>query len=371
MGVQCLSQAQVVEYLLENKLLDPSDIGDCLILVRDASRRNSNVKVVREGGPSYFVKQSLERNALETLANEAGIYRLFHGDYRFRALSSYLPGYYCYDSTKNLLVVESLTRDAEDLERYHLRGYFSRRIAQEIARGLAQLHSLCRLHLRDRWSLNQGDRGLPWVFTLHRPSINQARDLSVASSEIVGIIQRHHEFNEMIDRCAGYWEPATIIHGDIKWGNFVVFSPSGSGRKTRLKIIDWEYAGVGDPCWDLGSVFGAYMSCWVLSMAITSAEASLEWEGNCRFPLEAMQPAIRDFWREYARCMKLDQLQREIWLWRSTLYSAMRLVQTIIERLQQTNVVNKNVAHLLQLAMNTLAHPEETIVHVLGISLKG
>jgi aminoglycoside phosphotransferase (APT) family kinase protein len=365
-----LSQTWVVRYLLEKRLIDPEDICGSALVTSDASRRNSNIKVIRELGVSYLVKRCVERNAVETLANEARIYAVLHGDRRFRAVSSYIPRFYGFDSRENVLVLELIgDRKAEDLEHYHLRGYFSKAIARMQGRGLAELHRAFPRDLFDQLGLAEPTYRLPWIFSLHRPSIGQARDLSSASSQVIGIIQRHRDFHVMIDKCADYWEPTTLVHGDIKWANFVLFSPAGTGRRTRLKIIDWEYAGLGDPCWDVGSVFSAYLSCWILSMAMIY-EGKKEGEDICRFPLPLMQPALRVFWSEYSSRLKLDDIQREKYLWRATLFSAVRSIQTAIEQTQRTNVLSKNIIHLVQLAMNTLAYPVETIVHVFGIDLR-
>ena len=42
--------------------------------------------------------------------------------------------------------------------------------------------------------------------------------------------------------------------GQLKWDNFIVPATNGRGRIRGLKLIDWELAQEGDPCWDLGSV---------------------------------------------------------------------------------------------------------------------
>jgi aminoglycoside phosphotransferase (APT) family kinase protein len=361
-----LRQSEVVAYLLQRDLIGARDVCDADVLVADASRRNYNVRVERRGGASYLVKQCAEPNAVETLANEAKIYSLIHTDPRYRSLAKWLPRCYGYDATKNLLVLELLTGDAQDLEHYHAHGYFSKTIARAVGRALALLHQSSR----DVQLTAPPASDLPWVFSLHRPSLAQWRDLSAASSQVVGILQRHLEFGDLIDRCAGSWQPEALIHGDIKWANFVVFSPAGSGRKTRLRIVDWEYAGFGDPGWDVGGVFSAFMGHWVLSMPIGSTGDPSRWARLSRFPLEVMQPAIRAFWEAYARHRGLDSRERENTLWRSTMFAAVRLVQTAIERTQGTTAVSKNIVFLLQLAMNALIGPLETIVHVLGIDLK-
>ncbi|HVC33563.1 MAG TPA: aminoglycoside phosphotransferase family protein [Chloroflexota bacterium] len=368
--IQPLSQSEVVAYLLNKNLIDPTDVCDSGLLVTDVSRRNCNVKVVVERGVSYLVKQCGEPNAIETLANEAVVYDMLYTDPRYRSLTDYLPRYYGYDSAKNLLILALLAGDAQDLEHYHARGHFSKTIGRAVARGLAELHKVTISEQLGRSPGRRAVSDLPWVFTIHRPSLSQLRDLSAASRQVVGILQRYPEFGDLIDACAGNWRASSLIHGDVKWANFMVFAPNGSGRKTRLKIVDWEYAGLGDPCWDVGGALSAYISCWVLSMPMISAATPIEWERLSRFPLEPMQPAMRAFWEAYARHMSLDSLQRDSLLWRSTLFCAVRLVQTAIERTQTVTVLSKNVVHLLQLAMNMLRRPVEAIVHVLGIDLK-
>lgn len=366
-----LNRSQVVHYLLQKGLLKAKDICDSDLLLIDASRRNSNIKVIRKNGPSYLVKQCRTSSAIETLANEAAIYSLLGTNARYSALADYLPRCHLYDSDAGLLVLELLDHNAKDLEQYYSHGRFSKTIARKLARALAQLHQAPKPSVPYKYSGAEFPLyELPWAFTLHRPSLGQLRELSSATIQAVGIIQRHRDFHDLIDRCADYWKPDALIHGDIKWANFVIFSPLGSGRKARLKIIDWECSGIGDPCWDVGSVFSAYLSLWVLSMPMLTNTHPDAQGDLCRFPLAAMQPAIRTFWAEYARCMSLDIQQREIFLWRSTLYSAIRLIQGCVERTQVTNVMSKNIVCLLQFAMNTLIQPVETIVRALAIDLR-
>jgi hypothetical protein len=367
--VEPLSQKQVVGYLLEKRLIDAEDICGAGLSTSDVSRRNSNVKVIRELAPSYLIKRCVEHNAVETLANEAKIYNAIYSNSQLKILSRYIPQFYSYDATENLLVLELIGGNAEDLEHYHLRGHFSKGVARLKGRALAELHNAFTSDSFLRSGLANPAPGLPWIFSIHSPSLGQARDLSAASSQIIGIIQRHQDFPKMIDQCSNFWQATAMIHGDVKWANFILFSPTGRGRKTRLKVIDWEYAGLGDPCWDLGSVFSAYLSCWTLSRALVAVKNGRD-ENICRFQLESMQPAIRAFWKEYVSISKLSGRKEDEFLWRSTIFSAVRSLQTAIEQAQRGNVLSKNLVHLIQLSMNTLAYPVETIVRLFGIELK-
>ncbi len=62
-------------------------------------------------------------------------------------------------------------------------------------------------------------------------------------------------YMELHARIAGLWEllpaasePACLCHGDADAANFLT---DGSGR---MRLIDWEYAGMGDAAWDLGTL---------------------------------------------------------------------------------------------------------------------
>lgn len=44
------------------------------------------------------------------------------------------------------------------------------------------------------------------------------------------------------------WMPEVVIHGDIRWNN-ALLADRGGGE--QVVIIDWEFAQMGDPAWDL------------------------------------------------------------------------------------------------------------------------
>jgi len=93
-------------------------------------------------------------------------------------------------------------------------------------------------------------------------------------------------------------------------------------------LVDWELACVGDPCWDIGSVFNDYLSFWLLSVPVTGQELSEESLALARYPLDKMQPAIGAFWAAYIRRMGLDAGTADEWLVRSVQFAAARLLQT-------------------------------------------
>jgi hypothetical protein len=210
----------------------------------------------------------------------------------------------------------------------------------------------------------------PWVLSIHRPDLRMLREISNANLQLIKTIQQFTEFCDLLDELRKGWTTETVIHFDIKWDNCLVFAQSASGLKRRLKIVDWEFAGVGDACWDVGSVFMAYLSFWLLSMPITGEMPPDRWLELTRYPLRRMQPAIRYFWQSYAQRMDLDTTTSRAWLLRATKYGAARLVQTAFEQMQMSMQLTGNVICLLQLSLNILQRPQEAIVHLLGMPLQ-
>ncbi len=124
---------------------------------------------------------------------------------------------------------------------------------------------------------------------------------------------------------------------------------------------------MGDPCWDVGAVFGGYLSFWLLSIPITGETPPDRFLELAQYPLEKMQPAIRSFWRAYVRRMDLDAAASNQWLLRASKYGAARLVQTAFEQMQHSMQLIGNVMCFLQLGLNIMQRPQEAAVQLLGI----
>ena len=124
-----------------------------------------------------------------------------------------------------------------------------------------------------------------------------------------------------------------------------MFAPPESQRKTGVKIIDWEFAAVGDPCWDAGAIFSNYLSFWLLAIPITGEEPPDRFLELSSYRLQDMQPAIRAFWRGYVRGLGLDPAMLNDWLLRAVRYAAARLLQTAFEQLQTVAYINGNVGY--------------------------
>ncbi|HXM46915.1 MAG TPA: phosphotransferase [Pyrinomonadaceae bacterium] len=365
-----LTQRAVVPYLLQRRLITEESIVEGDLAVVDASRRNLNFQVISERGPCYLLKQGVGPDGIETVRHEATVYQLLQPSAIANlGLDRHLPCFFEYDPKERVLIIEFL-RDAQNLTEYHdRRGRFPTTIAAAIGTALATLHRL-------NWTGGQreGDAGrlkLPpaWVLSSHRPNLGMLQHLSSATIQAIKIIQQFPEFCELLDSLRQEWTNETPIHFDLKWDNYLIMARRSGHEKSNLRIVDWELAGIGDPCWDVGSVFNDYLSYWLSSIPITGGTPPERFLELARYPLAKMHPAIRSFWESYVRHMKLGDAISAEWLLRAVKYAAARLVQTVYEGLYHSIKLTGNAVCSLQVSLNILRRPQEASLHLLGIPL--
>ena len=361
-----LAHGEVAAYLLDRRLIGPATIVDGDLAVVDVSRRNHNFKVINEQGLSYLLKQGVGDPGVAPVTHEAFVYRLLHSS-SGTELQRYLPGYYGYDARRAVLILELLD-GARSLERLPPSDWL---LPTSLAARLGT--ALSCLHRRGREFAGTGQpetlpARLPWALFLDRPGLDLLREASNANLHLIRIIQSVPEFRRAFDELRQGWRFDTLIHNDVKWDNCLVFAAPGARRTTRLKLIDWEFAGIGDPCWDAGAVFSSYLSFWLLSIPITGAEPPERLLDLTRYPLERMQPAMQAYWSAYVRGMELDEATADEWLTRAVKYSAARLVQSAFEQAQTSTSLSNDVICLLQLALNIALRPSEALGPLLGVA---
>lgn len=365
-----LTLPEVVPYLLRRKLISAASIVGGDLVVEDVSRRNCNFKVISQHGPSYVVKQGIDQEGIATVAHEAVVYQLLQADAEGDGLDRYLPHCYAYDPKEHVLILE-LVRDACDVRAYHARlGRFPALLAAATGEALGTLHHLTGPGGKRNAAGRDLLQPLPWVLSAHRLDLAVLAGISGANVELIRMLQHSPELRRMLDQLGHEWRADTLIHYDVKWDNCVFAARPAAPRKSRLRIVDWEFAGMGDPCWDAGSVFSNYLSFWLLSIPIIGAAPPDRWIELARYPLERMQPALRAYWQAYVGRMALDAATSDQWLLRAVSYGAARLIQTGFEHMQAALRPTGNIICLLQLSLNILRRPHEATVQLLGIPLQ-
>jgi len=153
---------------------------------------------------------------------------------------------------------------------------------------------------------------------------------------------------------ASQWEVSSLIHGDIKWMNFIVMP-----NNEDVKLIDWEIADLGDPLWDVAGVFQSYFSAWVLSFNNQNIQQHQQMQGTEFLSIESITPVVKLLWNTYASAQKFSVTEAKEKLLKTISYMAARMIQTAFENnMAQQQQMYPNSARILQFCNHILADVE-------------
>jgi hypothetical protein len=353
-----LSELQAVGYLLQHRIMTSADVVQRGVVLQDLSRRNRNFSLEVREGAAYFLKQSDSRQSRKTIAREAACYRLLWM-YAADFASKHMPALLWFDSSEDLLVLEFLDA-VEPLGVVNVRDSAQMvRCAAELGRALACLHT-CRVD----WPPDL-EVPLPWVLGVCRPSTMLLAELSSTAMLALKIVQQIPDLVECFARLSRSCALSTPLHGDIRWENCVV--RTAGSDVGHLYLLDWELAGLGDPCLDVGTVFAEYLRSWVRSLPVMPSLSLAQSLGLATCPLPTIQQAISAFWKSY--CQNSSALRDDTGLVRCIEWSAARLVQAAIESAQASAQLSGTDIYTLQLAANILKGPRQAARDLLQVAL--
>lgn len=361
-----ISASNLVYYLVERGLASADSVVDGDWMVIESSRRNRNFKVMRRRHPGFFVKQiqNWDPQAIATLQTEAKCYWLALNNPAFSPLAPLLPQYLDFDPARYILVLE-LLKDGEDLTEHHRRlNSFPPESARNLARALAAYHRIGP-------GQANGDapvfpKKVPWILSVDQFTPASFSAMSGGNSQVVGIVQQYPEFHQHLLALRNEWRFDSLIHGDLKWDNCVVENGT-NGQEAELRIVDWELADWGDPCWDVGAILQAYLSFWIFSMPAAVEMPPAEMVKRAQYPVESMQPAIRAFWEGYTDARGIEKSGVAAMLDRSVRCGAARMIQTAYEYMYYSPQISANTLCLLQVSLNVLSRPQDAIRDLLGL----
>ena len=243
--------------------------------------------------------------------------------------------------------------DGEDLARRTLEtGLLDVAAAAELGAALAGLH-------REGWGAGE-ELGAPGSgpVGMHRPTPRDFSDLSGGAVEVVIALQRSAPLCAHLDRLCVPPEPQTLIHGDVRLENVLVGGPTG------LRLVDWEFAGVGEGAWDVALAMAGALGLWLSSIPQIPAVPPERLMSEAALPLAGVRPGLAALWLAYE-----DAAPRAASLRRCFDLTAVRLVQLAVEGANEAEDLRAaSIAHL-QLAHNMLDRPAELCDGLLGLRL--
>jgi hypothetical protein len=353
----------VARHLLGRGLLAADDVLGGRFEVAPICRRNNNFMVEVHGRPTYIVKWPSGWDSWSSLANEAATYMRLE-PLRRDPDELLWPKLYDYDADKHVVTLQCITSGVDLAEYQRL----SRRSPETPARGLAA--AMAHVHLRSRDTFDLAELSDPgWPLNIHMPHLGQLPHLPGAVVEAIELIQASTELNSALDALRAEWLTTVLSHGDIRWGNCIVFPLQKRGSKpTRVALIDWELAGPGDPLWDVGCALACYLGEWIASMPLVARMPMGRAVALATRPVDRLQPAMRALWLTYARVAGLTA-ESDVCLIRAVRMAGGSLVKMAIEQLHAAPRLTAGSLALIQLGANVIARPDEAAERLLGIPL--
>lgn len=329
-----LEQHEVAAYLLERRLVSRRSIVSGGLRITDVSSRNRNFRVSGAPGESYLLKQGIAADSADSLANEGALYARLTaaGGGAGDALAAAVPRLHGHDRARGILILEWIEEGEDLLALQARRRRASPVLAAALGRALAAVHAV----VRDDEDLRED---APWVLSLHRPPLEALRYLSAASLDLIKLLQADARTGAALDALRDEWRPGVLVHRDVKWPNWIAHPRPRGARPTRVKLVDWEMAGWGDPAFDVGSALSDF--------------AAFELDGGAG----AARGAAAVFWRGYGRARRLDERAAAELLERSLRFAGARLVQTAYEYTQETTVLSAHVERIVRLGRELLLKP--------------
>jgi Ser/Thr protein kinase RdoA (MazF antagonist) len=362
-------------FLVDRGLIDgPAAAGS--YTVRDAARRNRNLRVEGADGGGYLIKQPdpLEAGAEITLRHEAAFHRLCLEEPALAALRGMIPRLIDHDAERAVVVFELVPgavplRSSETI-------LASPTLLAEVGRALGEV--LGTLHQTCRALVAAADTRLAWltgkppgVLKVHQPLPRSLERLSPANVEVLKTLQSDGRMRGRFEDLRGLWRPETVVHGDIGFDNVLVLPPPGGPGADQVpagvRVVDWELVSLGDPAWDVAGALQGFLFLWAYSMSVSSSLSAAEMTAGARYPLAGMRGAIRATWHGYYAAAGLTADEADALLRRAVPFSAARLVQSVFESSYESDRLTARSVVLLQLAANILDDPVSAQVQLYGI----
>jgi thiamine kinase-like enzyme len=363
-----LTQENIVHYLIDKNFVTAQTVVNGDFMVQDITRRNRNFKIILKNQKGLFVKQvkNWDAQSVNSLSREATSYSLAQHDENFNGLKQLMPNLIYHDRQRNIIILE-LFSQSENLSEMHIRlGTFPIDIASSLALSLGTYHKKVSLSIDKVKEKKIFPQALPWMLTVNQQYLQQVKNVDANHFQFFSIIDKYPEFLTSIEQLRNQWQTNSLIHGDMKWDNCLVYKEDNNPN-LQLKIIDWELADLGDSAWDVGAIFQTYLSLWVMSIPALQNNNAQQAIPFAKYKIDDMQPAIKQFWNTYTYTMQFEKQNQANQLLKCTQYAAVRMVQTVYEQVHFTKQLTQSGVYLLQLSLNILKNPAEATSALLGL----
>lgn len=351
-STHAMQWAGIMQLLLHRELISHSELLYAEIEVTPLSGRNENLMVSVNKQGRFIVRHHSPDPDVLLPSAEAALLRFI----RNSVLSTHGVPNCLYSSDAEKCIVVEYIRDSENMRLYwaghqRLPKYHCKKLGQLLAKiHYAEIPG----HYLSNWHPRR-----PAILKLREPHAVQYLDSSPGILQTIHILQQSKGLQQAFTRLHQDWKPTHLCHNDIRSENILLTRSAVNAAVTGLVLIDWELAGVGDPAWDIASVFSEYATYWIDTIPTASQFPSSQFSHWASFNIEHIQQMTIGFWNQYQQDaqISLNKESLDNLLYRALNFVPVRLVQSAVERCQQKNAVDLSTGTILQLAENLVYQP--------------
>ncbi|WP_299888734.1 aminoglycoside phosphotransferase family protein [uncultured Lacinutrix sp.] len=354
-----LEPLDVYNYLYKRQIVDASEVIKGNYLIQPVRTRNNIMKIVIGPNNSLFIKQmasDLKTNNL--FEREINTYHLFKENKSLALMSKYVPPLIHCDKENNIMVTE-LFYGAKSLHDYYMNTKkFDLNLAEEQAKILSTYHvSYNKLNNFDKLPKN-----LPWILQLDKHKAHEFFVGNKASTAVISLIKENNQLQETLIGLAKKWQFTHLIHGDVKWVNFLI-----SKDEQSQKLIDWELADIGDPIWDIAGLLQSYITAWLFGFDNNDPFNQSLPKDMEPYDIKHMKPSAKAFLFKYLELQNYPRESYNAFFIKTMQLTAARIIQTSVEGTTYSLKVEANNIRCVQLAFNIIKNPLQALSELFNI----
>ncbi len=342
-----LTAETLPSFLIDNGIVSTEKILEPNIQINITERRNRSYIVRFPNKPNFLVKQ-IKHDFDETRGNifqENYVLKKFSEEKKYEYLHKISPNFVFYDYSRSIIVIDFL-EETNPLDKLcYLEGAkrpdpmavqlgipadIPTGIATRIGSYLAKIHTVGFHALHDRAFTAALPHRMPWSI----PLIDRIRRGVCRTPMSQGLAQRLAQFPALGDlgrHAAMEWSPSCLIHGDLKLEHILIH-PTATNDVPEMTFVDWELSDIGDPAFDLASLFYSICSWSLLSWSHINRVHPHEIEQTIVKYLPGTRNAVKAVWSGYLAEMKdKDGWDAAATLDKTMLYLPLRYIQGAVE----------------------------------------
>lgn len=344
-----LTAGTLLPYLLQKGIVSAAALvgGRWHVVQPDPGR--PVLAAVTPAGRGWVVKQAspLDRDPIAMLGREAALYRLGATARWARPLGALQPRLALHDPGVHALVLEYLPHDT-GLDRLRRESVQPAAFGAVVGRALAAVHvPLAAAGLpgellapRLPWVLRSGVADHP---DMHRPAVRRMVELLRAEAGLAAPLAA----------LARDWRDEALVHCDAKLDNLLV----ADRPQPRAWLVDWAYAGIGDPAWDAGTMLHSALVAWLHGIPFRRDRPFADSLGEATLPLALVREFAGALLGAYAAARRLRGAAGRAFAPRAFAYAGAALAQTAVAVARTHPEPTPRQLALLQAAANILADP--------------